>query len=69
GKLHIFDNRMVKSFSDKAKDIGECVHCQAKTSNYENCANKACNDLVLICENCKNDNQTCSQVCAEIIAA
>jgi UPF0176 protein len=53
GKLHIFDDRMVHSFSDKAQDIGECVHCQAKTSNYENCADKSCNRLVLICQDCK----------------
>ncbi|MBA3758859.1 rhodanese-related sulfurtransferase [Candidatus Saccharibacteria bacterium] len=52
GKLHIFDNRMVTQFSDSAKDIGECVHCAGKTSNYENCANKHCNRLVLVCNNC-----------------
>jgi UPF0176 protein len=52
GKLHIFDDRMVHSFSDKAKDIGQCVHCQDKTSNYENCADVSCNQLVLICEDC-----------------
>lgn len=52
GSLYIFDDRMGMKFSDKAKDIGECIHCGSKTSNYENCANKACNDLVLICERC-----------------
>jgi len=55
GSLYVFDDRMGLKFSDKAKDIGECIHCQAKTSNYENCALKSCNDLVLICENCKQD--------------
>jgi UPF0176 protein len=53
GNLYIFDGRMNHKFSEKAKDIGECVHCQGKTSNYENCANKACNKLVLICKGCK----------------
>jgi UPF0176 protein len=53
GNLYIFDGRMSHKFSDNAKDIGECIHCQGKTSNYENCANKACNKLVLICSNCK----------------
>ncbi len=52
GKLYIFDNRMVTSFSDKAKDIGECTHCHAKTSNFVNCSNKQCNKLVLVCANC-----------------
>lgn len=52
GSLRVFDDRLKIDFSDHAKVIGVCIHCQAKTSNYENCANKACNDLVLICENC-----------------
>ena len=56
GKLHIFDGRMVTKFSDKAKDIGECIHCQDKTSNYINCANKQCNRLVLVCQNCATDD-------------
>jgi UPF0176 protein len=53
GSLRVFDNRMTVNFSDKAKTIGECVHCSGKTSNFENCANMQCNELVLICENCK----------------
>lgn len=52
GNLYIFDGRMNHKFSDKAKDIGECVHCSSKTSNFENCADKSCNRLVLICKNC-----------------
>lgn len=55
GSLYIFDDRMSHRFSDKSKDIGECVHCKGKTSNYENCANVACNRLVLICEDCKDN--------------
>jgi UPF0176 protein len=60
GKLYVFDNRMVTSFSDKAKDIGECVHCGAKTSNYENCSNKLCNDLILICKKCHKTTTVCT---------
>lgn len=62
GALHIFDDRMVHRFSDKSKDIGECVHCSSKTSNYENCSNVACNRLVLVCENCRNQDlcETCN---------
>lgn len=52
GSLYVFDERMEMKFSDQAIDIGECVHCGAKTSNYENCANVSCNDLVLICDTC-----------------
>lgn len=55
GSLRVFDNRMTVNFSDHAKTIGECTHCQGKTSNFENCAHTECNDLVLICEDCKQD--------------
>lgn len=55
GSLYVFDNRMGMKFSDKAQDIGACIQCGAKTSNYENCALKSCNDLVLICEMCTCD--------------
>jgi UPF0176 protein len=55
GSLYVFDDRMGMTFSDKAVDIGECIHCSDKTSNFENCALASCNDLVLICENCKQD--------------
>jgi UPF0176 protein len=53
GSLYIFDGRMNHRFSDKSKDIGKCVHCGAKTSNFENCAEVSCNKLVLVCDNCK----------------
>lgn len=52
GSLYVFDNRMNHKFSEKAKDIGECVHCSSKTSNFENCADLACNRLVLVCKGC-----------------
>ncbi|CAN5403471.1 rhodanese-related sulfurtransferase [soil metagenome] len=63
GALYVFDNRVGVKFSDKAKDIGECVHCQGKTSNYRNCANLACNDQILVCDTC--DQQT---YCAKCLA-
>ncbi len=55
GNLYVFDSRMGMNFSDHAKTIGECIHCQGSTSNYENCARPECNELVLICEDCKQD--------------
>lgn len=55
GALRVFDKRMVTKFSDRAKTIGQCTHCQEKTSNFENCAHMECNDLVLICEECKQN--------------
>lgn len=53
GALRVFDNRMTTTFSDHSKTIGECVHCKGKTSNFENCLEPSCNQLVLICESCK----------------
>ncbi len=55
GSLRVFDKRMTINFSDNAKTIGECTHCSGKTSNFENCAYSQCNDLVLICEVCKEN--------------
>jgi len=56
GKLHIFDGRMVTQFSDSAKDLGECIHCQGKTSTFVNCANQQCNKLILVCKDCAKDD-------------
>ena len=55
GSLRVFDDRMTIDFSDHAKTIGECSHCGGPTANFENCAWANCNDLVLICLNCKQD--------------
>lgn len=67
GSLYVFDGRMGVKFSDKAKDIGECSYCQAKTSQYKNCANKSCNELVLICGKC--DQQTLCTSCSQALVA
>lgn len=55
GSLRVFDDRMTVDFSDHAKVIGECSHCGGPTNNFENCAWANCNDLVLICLNCKQN--------------
>lgn len=52
GSLRVFDDRMTVDFSDHATIIGECTHCQRKTSNFENCDYVQCNDLILICDAC-----------------
>jgi len=69
GSLYVFDDRMGLKFSDKAKDIGVCIHCGDKTSNYENCALLSCNNLVLVCENCKTVKETCSDACQEALVS
>jgi UPF0176 protein len=67
GSLYVFDDRMGVKFSDHAADIGKCVHCEAETSNYENCANKTCNNLILVCEACNSNEPTCSADCRETV--
>lgn len=57
GSLRVFDDRMTVDFSDHTKVIGVCTHCENPTSNYENCALASCNDLVLICEDCKENSE------------
>lgn len=65
GSLYIFDKRMTMNFSDKAKTIGKCSKCSSKTSNFENCAYKPCNNLVLMCEACHAKDDTCKKECSE----
>lgn len=56
GKCYVFDKRLNLAFSDKSVDIGTCVHCKTSTSNHENCSNKSCNRLVLVCEDCRRND-------------
>lgn len=67
GSLRVFDDRMTIDFSDHAKTIGICSHCQGQTNNYENCAWANCNDLVLICLSCKQNPDLLfhTEVCRE----
>lgn len=67
GSLRVFDDRMTVDFSDHAKVIGECSHCGGATNNFENCAWANCNDLVLICLNCKQNPELLfhTDVCRE----
>jgi UPF0176 protein len=69
GSMYVFDGRQGVKFSGKAKDIGECTHCHANTSNYENCALKTCNNLVLICKSCASQKETCSENCRQALLA
>jgi UPF0176 protein len=61
GKLYVFDKRMTVGFSDKAKDIGSCSLCEKKTSNFINCAELSCNDLILACKSCAKKSRYCKQ--------
>jgi len=63
GSLFVFDKRMAVKASESAQVIGRCVHCSSATDNYENCSNLACNELILVCDDCLNKTTTCSKCC------
>ncbi len=69
GSLYTFDKRMGMKFSDRAVDIARCVKCKVKTSNYENCSNKACNKLIIMCLDCANSSLFCSEECRSSVMA
>ena len=60
GSLYVFDKRMNVDFTDKAKTIGQCEKCAAPTSQFYNCANLACRDLILLCQDCATDQANLS---------
>lgn len=68
GSLYVFDDRLTTKFSDKAKDIGSCIYCRATTSNYKNCANKDCNRLILVCDNCRQQDKCPDCLLPEVLA-
>jgi len=59
GSLFVFDDRMSIDASEHTKVIGSCNICKAKTKEYINCANKACNELILACSNCQTQTSLC----------
>jgi len=58
GKCYVFDKRMKIAFSNKSKDIGECVHCGIKTSEQINCADPSCNRQFVVCKACQSIRRT-----------
>jgi len=69
GKCFVFDQRLNVGFSEDAADIGTCIHCQTKTSQHINCQNVACNQLVLVCEDCADNMSVCSKECSALATA
>lgn len=68
GKCYVFDDRMSIGFSDKTQDIGECVHCGSKTSNYLNCADVSCNAQILVCNTCVAQTTYCAKHTQKVLA-
>ncbi|HSX34327.1 MAG TPA: rhodanese-related sulfurtransferase [Candidatus Saccharimonadales bacterium] len=70
GSLYVFDGRGRTEFSEHAKQIGACLHCNAPANTYYNCTNKACNKLIVLCDACAAaEAPVCSSECREKAAA
>lgn len=67
GQLYVFDKRMTTKFSDKAKTISVCSKCSKKTANFENCAYKPCNNLILMCATCRQADDSCRAKCRKLL--
>ena len=62
GSLYTFDNRMTIDFSKSSKVIGTCEKCATPTKDFYNCAESACNELILLCSACgeSGENLRCT---------
>jgi UPF0176 protein len=63
GSLYVFDKRMGLKPSEDTPDIGHCIYCNGNTSRFINCANKQCNQLILVCDKC--DQETYCKNCVK----
>ena len=67
GSLFVFDQRMSIKASEEVVTIGECGHCSTKTDNYVNCANKSCNELILLCVDCASGLTKCETCLKSVV--
>lgn len=58
GSLYVFDKRLSIDYGS-AEVISRCSICNQPTKNLINCANLACNNLVLVCETCASEDKHC----------
>jgi predicted sulfurtransferase len=67
GKNFVFDERIV--YGDTGDVISKCALCKQSCDGYTHCVNVHCNNLVLLCDPCKEQSHnTCSSVCKELVA-
>lgn len=66
GKNFVFDQRGAEEISEDV--LSHCDLCQQKSDSYINCANTACNELLISCADCQTKLDTCcSEECQKII--
>jgi UPF0176 protein len=52
GSLYVFDGRGSVDFGDDPAVLGRCVACSAATKRMQNCADLACREQLVVCEDC-----------------
>ena len=61
GSMFVFDDRKViePNTKEELKYIAQCEFCGKPTSYYINCHNIDCDKIIIICHDCKVDNDYC----------
>lgn len=59
GSLTVFDGREHLDLGPEAKVIGECTLCGAATSRLQNCAEDTCQQRLVVCEQCGQQDVYC----------
>lgn len=60
GKLFVFDDRLVVPIDlENDEVISHCVHCNASSDQFYNCANMDCNELFISCPECAAKHSGC----------
>ncbi|MCX6139708.1 MAG: rhodanese-related sulfurtransferase [Candidatus Kapabacteria bacterium] len=70
GLCYVFDERIAVAINhtEDRRVVGRCIHCDAPTERYINCANLLCNKQHIACEACeKQFEHTCSVACMDVI--
>ncbi len=59
GKCFVFDDRLVSDVEAEGEVISSCVLCGDSSDRYQNCRNPACDDLIILCPECSEENEGC----------
>jgi UPF0176 protein len=61
GGMFVFDDRKVvePNTKEELKYIAKCEFCGNPTSYYINCHNIDCDKIIVVCQNCRIDNDYC----------
>jgi UPF0176 protein len=62
GKCFVFDDRLVSDVEAEGVVISRCIICGESSDRYQNCRNPECDDLVILCKRCGEENEGCCSV-------